>query len=96
MEIKMKRTINKRSALTITTLAILSATVIGLSASEALARGKGQLVFDGRFYKNPMLLEYDYICQPQYIKRWVYSKAKGRKVLRTIRIEDRCNTHYKR
>ncbi len=91
----MKTTTTKKSALTIATLAILSATFIGLSVSDAMARGKGQIVFDGRFYKNPMLLEYDYICEPQYIKRWVYSKAKGRKVKRLIRIKDRCNTHYK-
>ena len=73
-----------------TAIALISAVTVSLIATSAQAGGKHR----GKYYKNPYLLKHEYICEPQYIKTWVYSKRLGRKVLKVIRIEDRCNVYY--
>lgn len=81
----------KSTRLALATIATIATVSLTIATTSAQAGGKHRA---GKHYKNPYLLQYDYICKPQYIKRWVYSKRQGRKVLQLIRIEDRCNTHY--
>lgn len=88
---QIKTTLNFGLALSV--LALLIASI-----QPASAKGKGHHFNGfkhGKHYKNPYLLESEYICEPQYIKTWVYSPEHGRKIKRLIRIEDRCNVHYK-
>jgi hypothetical protein len=73
----------------------LSITALAIGTTNAKAGGKRHFGFHGKHYKNPYLLKHEYVCEPRYITTWVYSKRHGKKIRRTIRIEDRCNMHYK-
>lgn len=74
-------------------LAIIGLSALAISATSATAGGKRHFGY-GKHYKNPYLMKHEYICKPQYITTWVYSERLGKKVRRTIRIEDRCNMYY--
>jgi hypothetical protein len=78
---------------TILATATVALTALAIGTSTANAGGKRHFGY-GKFYKNPYKLKHEYICEPQYITTWVYSKRLGKKVRRTIRIEDRCNVYY--
>ena len=74
--------------------AAIALTALAIGTTSASAGGKRHFGY-GKYYKNPYLMKHEYICEPQYITTWVYSQRLGKKVRRTIRIEDRCNVYYK-